>query len=111
MTTATPTPAQQAGTILHGLLSELEGDAFQNLKDLTTAFGQSLVTTPTEANVVAQAMALALTAPLKLPGLESEAIGQFGAAVVQLSTLIPNPAASAPATPVPGAPVTVQPPA
>lgn len=90
MTTATPTPAQQAGAILQNFLGQLGGDALVAAKAMLTNFGNNIQATPSPQNVVAQAMAVAATAPLQLPNLEAEAIKQLGAAVVQLVGLIPN---------------------
>lgn len=90
MATNTLTPAQQAGAILQTFLGQLGGDALVAAKGMIVNFGNNIQATPSAQNVVAQAMAIAATAPLQLPNLESEAIKQLGAAVVQLAGLIPN---------------------
>lgn len=90
MTTSVPTPAQQAGAILQTFFSQLGGDALVAAKGMIENFGNSIQATPSAQNVVAQAMAIAATAPLQLPNLEAEAIKQLGAAVVQLASLIPS---------------------
>lgn len=98
MTTAvsgTPTPAQQAGQILHGLISQWGGDVLQDAEGLLGTFFANLKMTPTPTNLIAQGLALAATAPLQLPELESQAIGQFAQAGLLLTSLIPTAATSA----------------
>jgi hypothetical protein len=77
-----------AGSILQGLIGQFNGDALASMQGLLTAFGQALVINPSQENLIAQALALAATAPLQIPNLEQESIGQFGAAVVKLAALI-----------------------
>lgn len=86
----TTTPAQQAGTLLHGLLAQFEGDVLGSAQGLLATFFANLSKTPTSQNVIAQGIALAATAPLQLPALESTAIAQFAAVGQQLTALIPS---------------------
>lgn len=88
--TPTPTPAQQAGTILHNLLGSFEADLLSSAQGLFTTYFTNLQKSPTSANVVAQGIALAATAPLQLPQMEATAIGQFASAGLQLTALIPQ---------------------
>lgn len=83
-------PSQQAGAILQMFLGQLAGDALMAAKGMIVNFGSNIQATPSAQNVVAQALAVAATAPLQLPNLEAEAIKQLGAAVVSLAGLIPN---------------------
>jgi hypothetical protein len=100
--TTTPTPAQQAGNIIHALLSQFEGDALGAAQNLFSTYFSNLKKSPTQANVVAQSLALAATAPLQLPSLETTAISQFADAGLALTALIP----SVTTPPLPAAPVT-----
>ena len=83
-------PTASAGVILQALLGQFAGDVLVSAKGLLVNFGNSIVVNPSQSNVIAQAMALAATAPLQLPNLEAEAIKQFGMAVTQLTALIPD---------------------
>lgn len=82
------TPTQQAGEILHGLLSQFAGDLINSGTGILTTSLTSLQKTPTLQNVIAQGAAIALTGPLVLPTLEGEGIGQFATAGLQLITLL-----------------------
>ena len=90
----TTTPTQTAGTILHGLLSQYGADLEASGTGILSTALASLVKTPTVQNAVAQGLAISVAAPLVLPTLEGEAIGQFAAAGQALLALLPAPAAS-----------------
>lgn len=93
--TTTPTPLQQAGTDLHAFLAGLGIDAVTSLQGILATFGTNIQKTPTETNLIAQALLVATTAPLALPSLESTGIGQAGNLVVQLTALLtPKPPAA-----------------
>jgi hypothetical protein len=89
MTTTTQTPLQQAGMILHGLLSEYATDLVQSGVGILETSAKSLAASPTELNLIGQGIAIAAAAPLALPGLESTAIGQFASALQQFIALVP----------------------
>lgn len=92
-------PSASAGTILQGLMAQFAGDVLVSAKGLLTNFGSAITANPSQENVIAQALALAATAPLQLPNLESQAIAQFGTAVQQLAALIPSSVSSSTAAP------------
>ncbi|MGO9998992.1 MAG: hypothetical protein ACLPKW_14810 [Acetobacteraceae bacterium] len=87
---STPTPLQQAGTILKTLLGALAEDGLQAMQSSLVSYGNALQANPSAANVVTQSLALAATAPLQVPNLEAEAIKQMGVAIVALAGLIPS---------------------
>jgi hypothetical protein len=94
--TTTPTAAQQAGAILHGLLSQFGMDLLASGTGILQTSLTSLKATPTIENAAAQGAAITLAAPLVIPTLEGEAISQFATAGLQLLALVPT-AAPAPA--------------
>lgn len=73
--------------LLNQLLTQLGGDLFSTGSGLLISALTSIQANPTPQNVIAQGVQIALVAPLQLPNLEKEAIGQIAATGLQLLAL------------------------
>lgn len=83
-----PASTSVAGALFHSLFSQLGGDIAANGKGLLTNFFNSVIKNPTAQNVVAQGAILAASAPMQLPNLEQESIGQIAQVGLQLTNLL-----------------------
>lgn len=88
-----PTSSPSAASLFQALGTQLLTDTEGNAKDLLNAFFNNVKATPTPQNVIAQGAILAASAPLQLPNLEAEAIGQIATVGQQLLALLPTPTA------------------
>lgn len=84
-------PAQ---TIVTTLANQLITDAAGDGTSLLETFFTNINTNPTQANVVAQSLLLAVQAPLTLPNLETAAIQQVSLAGLALIKLLKIPTIS-----------------
>lgn len=83
--TGTPSPVQVLFSQLgKALLTDVEGNA----AGLLHAFFTNVKANPTTQNVVAQGAILAASAPLQLPNLEQESIGQLADTGLALLALV-----------------------
>lgn len=102
METAVLTPAQ----IGQNLELQLETIGVTSAGTLVNTFLTSIQTTPTVANIVAQAGILAVSAALQGPALEGAVLAAAASAGLQLMTWVqsqipaPPPASAPPASPV-----------
>lgn len=78
--TQTPTP----GSLLSTLLGQLGVDAINALSVPLNNFFTAIEASPTQTNLIAQAMLLVAAAPLSLPMMEATAIQQAGTIGKQL---------------------------
>lgn len=90
--TTQPAAASALQNIFQKVGEQLLNDAGGNAKSLLTAFFTNVKANPTTQNVIAQGAILAATAPLQLPNLEQEALGQVADAGLALLDLLPTPA-------------------
>lgn len=82
--TTTPTPGQQAQTIVNTLLTNLGATALSNISVPLTNYWTSIKATPTEANVVAQSLILLPAILAQVPTAEAAGIQSIAQAGLDL---------------------------
>lgn len=94
MTTATPTPGQKALAALNTFLATLASDALIAAAGPINSFAASIQKTPTQDNLIAQAMLVPPAALAAAPTVEAEGIAALGVAIAGISAAAQEWAAS-----------------